>query len=57
VSKKFFKALVFCMKAQGALEYLLGIGGVVLVAAIVVVLVSNVSQTGVENLDGEGAFA
>ncbi|MFH1391813.1 MAG: hypothetical protein ABIH20_05870 [Candidatus Diapherotrites archaeon] len=43
-------------KAQGSLEYLLGIGGLVLVAAIVVVLVMSMSQTGTENLDGASAF-
>jgi len=41
-------------RAQSPLEYLLGIGGVVLVSVVVIVLVVNVSQTGTENLEGSG---
>tara|TARA_Y100000310_G_scaffold345859_1_gene471612 strand:- start:7132 stop:8796 length:1665 start_codon:yes stop_codon:yes gene_type:complete len=44
------------VKAQGSLSYLLGIGGVILVSIIVIVLVTNIYQTGSENFEvGSGS--
>jgi hypothetical protein len=51
--KKTFKKNLGKTKAQGAIEYLLIIGAAILVVAIVIIAVANLTTEGAQKLDDE----